>query len=140
VLYACDGEWWDRYYRELNASCCVGELWTQDAVAARRYNLDFVPSEDAKGISLDPSKIHQGGNSAFQAMNLAALWGASRIEFYGLDLQGQGHWFGEHPPELRRGLDFERCIRAFKESEPQLKSLGIEVVNHSPGSAVRFGG
>jgi hypothetical protein len=73
-------------------------------------------------------------------MNLAALWGASRIEFYGLDLQGQGHWFGEHPPELRRGLDFERCIRAFKEAEPQLKSLGIEVVNHSPGSAVRFGG
>lgn len=116
------------------------ELWTQDPVAAKRYGLEWVQSVDAPGISLDPTRIHQGGNSAFQAMNLAVLWGASRIEIYGLDLQrvgGKQHWFGDHPVGLRRDLDFARCIRAFEEAAPQLRELGVVVVNRTPGSAVK---
>lgn len=100
-------------------------------------------SVDEPGISLDPTRIHQGGNSAFQALNLAVLWGASRIEMYGLDMRwnGKQHWFGDHPVGLKRDLDFARCIRAFGEAAPQLKALGVEVVNKTPGSAVRcFGG
>lgn len=97
-------------------------------------------SVDRPGISLDPLYIHQGGNSGFQALNLAVHWGAKKIELHGFDMRRVGnkqHWFGDHPKELVRDLNFERCIRAFEEAAPQLRELGVEVVNHTPGSAIR---
>lgn len=138
-MYACDGDWWDRY-AELRLSGWW-ECWTQDALAARRYGLNWIPSEDRRGLSLDGALIHQGGNSGFQALNLAVLWGATRIELYGFDMRrgddGRRHFFGDHPKELQRDLDFARAIRGFEEAAPQLRKLGVEVVNCTPGSALR---
>lgn len=62
------------------------------------------------------------------------------IELYGFDMRRVGnrqHWFGDHAPPLGRDLDFARCIRAFVEAAPQLQALGVEVINRTPGSAIR---
>lgn len=132
LIYACDGEWWDRHIASVRAAGfdLARECWTQDPIAARQYGLRFVPSSDRPGLSLDPATIHQGGNSGFQALNLAVLMGASRVSLYGFDMQrreGRTHWFGEHPEGLRRDMDFERCARAFDQAAPQLRELGVAV-------------
>lgn len=138
VLYACDGDWWDIHRPRLRHAF---DCWTQDAGAARKHGLNWAPSVDAPGLSLDRARIHQGGNSGFQALNLAVLWGAEYIELYGFDMRrgddGRRHFFGDHPPQLMRDLDFARAIRAFEEAAPQLAKLGVEVVNCTPGSALR---
>lgn len=138
LLYACDDDWW---FHHRGVPRFEGtEKWTQSAMAALQFGLRFVPSVDAPGISLDPSRIHQGGNSGFQALNLAVLLGARRVVLYGFDMRrvdGQLHWFGEHPPNVRRDMDFARCIRAFEVAAPQIKAAGVYVLNATPGSALR---
>ena len=45
--------------------------------------------------------IGGGGNSGFQALNLAVRWGAARVVLTGYDYKDPGnHWFGRHPPNF----------------------------------------
>lgn len=82
--------------------------------------------------------IGSGGNSGFQAVNLAVQFGAARILLAGFDFVG-GHWHGRHAAPLfnpspitmlgwRDNLD--------REAET-LASWGVEVLNLSPVSMLR---
>ncbi|HCZ48509.1 MAG TPA: hypothetical protein DCZ11_05850, partial [Gammaproteobacteria bacterium] len=51
------------------------------------------------GLSASPLRIHQGGNSGYQALNLAVLLGAERVILLGYDMHG-GHWHGRHGGRL----------------------------------------
>jgi len=141
VLYGADGPWW-MHHRGVPRF--AGEKWTQDkgpnslsrprgGCAADLYGLSVARSEaNGPGVSLDPGYIRQGANSGFQALNLAALFGAARIWLLGFDMQhtgGRKHFFGPHPGPLDRGHSFKKWVAAFNTAAPQLAAAGIEVIN-----------
>jgi hypothetical protein len=83
-----------------------------------------------------------GGNSGYQAMNLALHLGAARIVLLGYDMapadDGRLHWFGAHPAGLANpdGVNFATWPKAFDRLAPALADLGVEVVNCSRRTAL----
>lgn len=97
-------------------------------------HINVIRSAPQSGISTDPSLIHTGSNSGFQALNLAILAGASRILLLGYDMQptdGKSHWFGDHPGSLNRTSPYAVFRKAFDDAANQIARLGVEVVNCS---------
>lgn len=140
MLYAADRPWWDHYQ---GVPEFAGEKWTQDKSggdqAALRWGLHCVRSERKQGLSFDPSVIHQGANSGFQVLNIAVLSGCAPIYLLAYDMQPTGgklHWFGDHPPKVRRGISFDLYRMAFVEVAPQLEAAGIPVINLSRETAL----
>jgi hypothetical protein len=141
VLYACDGEWWDHH-----GGCMgfAGEKWSSHAPGgndkrrhAERYGLHLVAGVDAPGFSHDPSRIHYGLNSGYQALNLALLFGAKRIALVGFDMRavdGRAHFFGAHGGGLRAPA-FGLFVERFKAAARTVPA-GVDVINCTPGSAL----
>lgn len=143
VLYACDSTWW---LTHKGVPGFAGERWSSHGVAGRvrhndkseigpRFRLNLIEGQDGEGFSTDPSFIHYGSNSGFQAVNMAILWGATRIILVGFDMQGT-HFFGAHPRGLRNTTKYDNFIRAFKKAATRLPA-GVEILNATPGSALR---
>jgi len=82
-----------------------------------------------------------GGNSGFQAVNLAAQTGAARIALVGFDMTISAgvHWHGRHKPGLNNPghLVIDGWRRGLDAMAPKLAALGIEVVNCSAQSALK---
>lgn len=142
ILYAADCAWWrDNNY----VSGFKGERWSQQQgpkewpAEAERNNINIVVSKNLPGISIDPTVIHTGFNSSFQALNIAVLQGAKQILLLGVDcaiLNGKRHWFGDHPGKLNRPSPYDLFIKAFNSASPTLKNLGVDVINCSEQSAL----
>lgn len=87
-----------------------------------------------------PGEIGWSGNSGFHAVNLAVQFGAEKIILVGYDmtLDHGVHWHGPHRGGLnnpRRG-SVERWRRVLDEASIKLMSLGVQVINASPISAL----
>ena len=132
ALYACDPHWW-RAHHEATAAF-ARRRWTQqqycrsdaeEVAVCKEYGLQHVVGENKPGLGHE--RIHYGGTSGYQAVNLAYLWGAKRIILLGYDYQltgGQKHFFGDHPkpmdvispwPEFAANfdcMDIVNCSRA----------------------------
>lgn len=129
VLYACDAEWWDHHK---GVRSFAGERWTQSRRAAQQYGLHWVESKAARGLSRYGPEIHQGGNSGYQALNLAAQWGADPIVLLGYDMQTQGdkrHWFGDHPGALNKSSGYPVWVRAYNDAAADLSAWGVRAYN-----------
>jgi hypothetical protein len=105
--------------------------------------LNWVKGEGSSGLGR--RHIHWGGNSGFQAINLAYLWGASRIVLLGFDMQvdqisGASHWFGEHKPApgvpVRNPKKFDSWIRHLETMARDLTDAGIQVYNATRTTAL----
>lgn len=128
VLYACDWGWWNKYCPDFR-----GLRVSQDVHAAELIEgVKRVPSVAEAGLSLDPLRIHQGGNGGYQALNLAVLLGARRVILLGFDMQGT-HWHGPHPSGLNNPAEdnFAQWRAAFAGAVPDLERAGVEVINCS---------
>jgi hypothetical protein len=116
------------------------EKWTQvhnDAARkfAQELGLHTKPGAGRSGLGRD--KIHHGGNSGYQAINLAYLLGATRIILLGYDMssaKGQ-HFFGSHPPSMANG-NYKDYIPRFDGLAKDLDREGVEVINCTPDSAL----
>lgn len=147
TLYAADPPWWDHHIKAVRETY-IPVLMTQDEEAARRWGLRWVPGPSGertrrshRGLSMDPSFIHYGSHSGFQALNIAVLRGAKRIALLGYDMkQPEGkpaHWFGEHEgPGLIRQRDWTPWIENYDHAAPQLAALGVQVFNCSADTAI----
>ncbi len=83
-----------------------------------------------------------GGNSGFQAINLAYLLGYKTIILLGYDMQernGQAHW---HPDHSFKGSTnpaqgtFRNWIRIYNKVAPELASVGVNVLNATRQTAL----
>jgi len=86
--------------------------------------------------------IGNGGNSGFQALNLAVQFGAQRVLLIGFDmsLSGGTHWYGNNTWKGAGNPNdgsFRRWVEAFDNAASALKALGVEVINCSPVSAIK---
>lgn len=141
MLYAADDEWW-----KLHKGCpeFTGEKWSTchdlyKNSAAELYGLRLIPSvRRAQGFSFVPGIIHLGGNSGFQAVNLALQKGATIVVLVGFDMQGS-HFFGDHPPMGRRmpsnGKGFIRWRKHFGIAADMLPA-DRKIINATPDSAL----
>lgn len=131
VLYAADGAWIKAYHADVRNGF-DGECWTQDHAAAERYGWRWVKGDYGDGIGPIDGPIYFGGNSGFQAIQLARKFGARRILLIGFDMQigpkGRMHWHGAHPGTLANG-DPKGWVKHFNTMAPQLAAEGIEVTN-----------
>lgn len=112
--------------------------WCQNA--ASDFQLIHVPSERGEGLGLDC--IQTGGNSGHQAVNLAYLFGASRICLLGFDMQstgGQAHWHGSHGngDDPTSGL-FAKWRQNMNNLHRALGEQGVELINCTRDTALEI--
>src|SRR6056297_1835559 len=101
-LYSCDRDWWARHHKDVPGG-------------VEKYSLQGTLFDDVRqmtnggtdGLSLDWPMLKTGGNSGYQAINLAVLLGYRRLILLGYDMQltgGHTHWHGPH-----RGMNNPRA-------------------------------
>lgn len=128
ALYACDSDWWDHHD---GAAGFSGEKHTISQEAAAKWDLICHPYNPRQAFG--KRIMATGGNSGFQAMNLAYLEGASRIVLLGYDMgydrsTEKSHFFGDHPTRLQKNPVFAEWVEAFRRASFK---IDIPVINCS---------
>lgn len=105
----------------------------------RRIEIAKEKGEYVNTFVFKPGTVGGGGNSGFQALNLALQFGARRILLIGFDMQREapGHWYGRNNwPSAANPDDrnFRRWIAALNTAAAL--EIGADIVNTSPKSAV----
>lgn len=145
VLYAADLKWWRARngapgFAGLKASGGIGVADAFPSVHQVR-----IPKADGYYVRAivtePPGHIGSGGNSGFQAINLAILFGARRILLLGFDMSvDRGtHWHGDHVGILRNPdpVRIARWGEVLDGQAERIAGLGVEIVNCSPRSALQ---
>jgi hypothetical protein len=142
ACYGCDAAWWiDR-----KGLPKYGGLKFFHGIMAKQCADDMhrVEIEMAKDVMLveQPLKLGNGGNSGFQAINLAVQFGATDIILVGFDLHGHGelHWYGRNKwPNANNPSqsNFNRWRKGFEIAKSSLDKLRVNVVNTSMDSELK---
>ena len=115
ALVSADRAWWRHHRPEF---------------AGRKFcalPVDGYDTERLEGLPM-------GTNSGLWAMHVAVMLGATSMLLLGFDMGGT-HYFGPHPEGLKNTKPhrFEQFKRQFANYRPR----GVEVVNCTPGSALK---
>lgn len=114
------------------------EWWTGSQAGAKRWGLHWAKSCGKPGLGTE--RVHLNGNSGFQAINLATLFGARKVVLIGFDMRraadGRQHWFGEHPAPLVQTCLFDEWIHKSEAMAKDAREQGIDIVNCTPDSAL----
>jgi hypothetical protein len=139
ILYAADAKWW-RCYHERALKFAGRKVTIKPTLPwADIYCLE----QSLEHASFDPRPTHlvSGGNSGYQALHLAVHLGVKRILLLGFDMKDganrRRHWFGSHPTKLNSRGNYAGWIRAFDKLAKCLNARDVEVINCTPGSALR---
>lgn len=133
VLYAADAKWW-KWHK--NVPGFAGRKYSIDPTQI--VGIDTLRNSGETGLCLGPHGLRTGHNSGYQAINLAVHLGAKRIILLGYDMQGarnKQHFFGKHPDGSQP--PFAACLKDFATLVGPLAAAGVEIVNCTPGSAIR---
>lgn len=151
TIYAADWQWWECYGERVT----IADRWTlwptlhgvnealsiKQAEVIRRFGLNAIDSENGKGLGR--KRVHWGGHSGYQAINLAYLFGARTILLLGYDMQmvdSRTHWHGDHPTGMKtvNPQALRTWAERMKPLEYQLRRAGVSVVNASRSTALTF--
>lgn len=136
VLYACDARWWEAHGGVMDFQGDKYGLEHQ----AHHWGVTVLKQTGRRGIETNPAAVCTGGNSTYQALNVAVHLGARRVLLLGCDMAhwpgGPSHFFGEHPRKLHKGHAFEKWRDYFASAVEPLRALGITVVNCSRRTAL----
>jgi len=100
VLYACDLSWWEGESGQKALKEFKGEKWTQCNEAAAKFGLQWI--ESRKGDGIGRGFVYTGGgNSGYQALNLALQWGSPDVILCGFTMGAADqfenvHWHKDH--------------------------------------------
>jgi hypothetical protein len=142
ALFACDLAWWRRYgpalsFEGLRLSTDKNACEPRQPWGVQRVGLDR-PSDRLNLVRYN--HVGWGGNSGFQALNLAIQFGATKILLAGYDMTtAHGlHWHGAHPSGMNNPSEpnIARWRRAIEAAADDIGKLGIEVINLSPISTL----
>lgn len=138
VLYAADTRWW-LTYRDRAFAFAGTKVTIRDANGLPDTVKLLQVSPHAP---FDPRPTHlvTGGNSGYQAVHLAAHYGAAKILLLGFDMKEgpnkRRHWFGNHPGVLNAVGNFGPWIRSFKQLAAAMKRMNVEVLNCTVDTAL----
>jgi hypothetical protein len=134
-LYSCDRDWWSKYHDDIPSGPLL-------------YSLEETPFDNVTqlvngghdGLSVDYPIVRTGGNSGYQAINLAVLLGYRRLILLGYDMQltgGKTHWHGSHPyMNNPRATTLNRWAAAYDSLAPVLEFIGVTVLNATRKTAL----
>lgn len=140
ILYACDASWWK---------------YNSGAPAFKGLKIgadvrDLQAKYDIKPVKIDQRRdeimvykfgtLGYGGNSGFQALNLAVQAGCRTIILVGFDMHDRNgiHWHGKHVSGLNNPTrsSLARWRGVLDAQAPLLERLGVRVINASLSSAL----
>lgn len=134
VLYAADTDWWQMFK---GVPEFAGERWTVSSEAALQYGLKHIDGKSQVEWSNDPKFIATGGNSGFQAINLAVLHGADRVILLGYDMgfksETDKHWWEKEYPRDSRVSNYKGWLERMNKAAPMIP---VPVLNASRESAI----
>lgn len=135
-FYSADHKWWQHRKGEPDFKGLKVALEDDlpRGVLRMRYR-------NFEGLERDRAYLAQGGNSGYQAVNLAYHLGARRILLLGYDMQltgGRSHWHGDHPDGLNNPAPplIAEWVKAFATLAKELDVEGIDVVNCTRDTAL----
>lgn len=141
LLYFADRTWWDgRYGRAEDVRRTFGGQVATCSDADVDHHL---VNTGIEGFDPRPGCVRTGQNSGYQAMHLALQMGARRIVLFGYDMSAaHGHHRGSRPEAVNAEM-FHRLLQdgmlpLFRGLVPEIHRAGVEVLNASPGSALRL--
>lgn len=139
-LYACDPHWWQKHQDNPILLNFQGQKYTQDKnwsdspsyqSIKLKHNIVTIESKGGAGLSTDASYIYQGGNSGYQAINLAYHLGAKKIILIGYDQKpsndGQYHWFENYEGMCKS--NYNSWVQGYLSISEQLPELDLEIIN-----------
>lgn len=149
AMYFCDAKWWQRSIATNNRlgdntysfHDAVFKCWwfTGSPDFAEHTQVNALRLTGQAGLETDPTGLRTGGNSGYQAINLAVHLGAKRIVLLGYDMKmdgGRNNWHGEPRPHASPDVYAQSMLPHFASLVDPLRKLGVEVVNATPGSAL----
>lgn len=139
-MYACDDAWWRarRGVPEFEGLKICGDARTPQAYPQIRQARPDANRD--RMLMAEAGRIGYGGNSGFQALNLALQFGATKVVLVGFDMQlADGvHWHGRHAANLNNpsAASLARWAAILDRQAPAIAALGVEVLNASQDSAL----
>jgi len=152
LLYACNHQWWDHYWPQVEQLPC--EKWTTSAMAAARHPINWIAETNKPGLSTDPDVIHHGHGSGYSLVSMAHRNSADRIILLGYDLRyaadydGKAqkigatprHFFNEYPASMQHwpSVSVKGGVHvALVDLYRSIKDQGlVEIINCTPDSAI----
>lgn len=146
LVYGCDPAWW-KFRKGLPEYAGLKVAWegaNLDFPDIRTVEIAKAPKGGGYSNTLQFDRtglIGGGGNSGFQALNLAVQLGATTIVLVGFDMTDRGgvHWYGRNHWERANNPttdNFGRWIASLRSASHALKARGVRVINASPQSAL----
>lgn len=139
VLYAGDLTWWRAYHKEVATRKFQGEKWSGHQTISQLFHTSYVRCIHRTGLGTGDT-IYANGNSGFQAINLAYLFGSRRILLVGFDMKpgpkGEKHWHKDHPKHMVQGQVFREWVFKAATLAKDLKHHGCEVINCTTDTAL----
>lgn len=131
-LHSSDARWWIAHPAAMKF---CGERSCLESLPGV---IQYLPADTV--LEDRPHCLSTGRNSGYQAINIAIHKGARRILLLGFDMKRKGahtHFFGRHPPSLEREHPYDSWLERFDRLAPVLVARGVEVINCTPGSALK---
>lgn len=137
VMYAGDAQWWEAYGNDVRFE---GEKYTADVPTARARRLQVVERVRGHGLCREAGQVSTGGNSGYQAVNLAWHFGMRQGILLGFDMHRKdgAHWHGDHKPGMLNAppQHIRTWVREFALLATDLNIDGVRIINSTPGSAL----
>lgn len=141
VCYFADFRWWEWHMDRPDFKAFEGQKVTIENTGGmvRDASVFMLHNYGYEGLSEKPNGVHTGSNGGYQAINIAVLAGCRKVLLSGYDMRfpgGRSHWHKGHPVKV--GEDrYLQYAKTYKTMLPALGRLGVEVVNCTPGSALK---
>lgn len=135
VLYAADTDWWEN---NNGVPEFMGQKWTVSAEAAEKYKLNHINYDTGLVWGSVPGIIATGGNSGFQAINLAVQRGAKKIIMLGYDMgfSSKKHWWDGEIKRESRYSNYDGPDGWIEKFKKAAKIIPVPVVNVSRETAL----
>lgn len=153
VFYFCDASWWNRQVA-VNPWAFVGPysfsqmiyrgFWVTGGPTTPpdHPQIHVLGMTGQRGFEEDPGYLRHGSNSGYQAIHLAAHFGAQKIVLMGFDMKigagGRTHWHDdsrESPGAFGKTLT-QSFLPHFSSLAEPLRRRGVQVINSTPDSAL----
>lgn len=138
MLWFCDRRWYEWHKEslaEFNGLICTLENYDLED-----ERIKHVHNFGRDGFHPDPDGVKTGRNSGYQAMHLAIHLGVRRMLLLGYDMRfvsGRSHWHGGHSVPVSERMYAQSMVPLFATLKPALTERGIDVINCTPGSALK---
>jgi hypothetical protein len=133
--YSCDARWWKVHGEKVNALRPGLSSWCYDD-EGEKYGCKRISGIGKPGFSTDPSLIHFGSNSGYQALNLAYLWGCTKMLLVGFNMQkvnNRSHFFEGREKSLNTNSPYHKFVLNYNTIQ---EDIANRIINCTPNSAL----